>query len=786
MRRVLIIGVLACLVAPAAEAAAKKRPPTAVVSRTAYGIAHVKAGTYRGAGFGVAYAQAQDNLCVLADQYLTVQARRSLHKGADGTYFSAGNGRTINNLKSDLFWQRIIDDRTVEKLLEKPPPLGPSRAGKAMVEGFAAGYNRWLRKIGGPAGIKDPACRGEEWVRPITAIDVWRRGYSAVGLASFQYMTEPIVDAAPPAGLGVPPAFRGTPGDARQLREALPPHNLRIGSNAVALGRDAVQGGKTGMMLGNPHFPWQGPERFWEFQVTIPGKLDVIGGSLLGLPIINIGHTRGVAWSHTVSTAYRFTPFELTLVPGDPTSYLVDGKPEKMTTQTVKVPLPDGQEASHTFYFSRYGPIMAFADAFMFWTPLNAYALGDANADNLRILDTFLAMNRAQSVEDIRKAQQRWQAIPWVNTIAADRAGNAYYADESVVPNVPDDLVAACATSPLARAVYELAALPVLDGSRSACAWRTDPDAVVPGIFGPGKLPRLTRSDYATNHNDSYWLSNPQQPLEGFARIIGDERTQRSLRTRLGLKMVEQRLAGSDGLPGRGFTLGRLRTVAFNDRFHSGELFRDQVVGMCRSMSAAAAACDALERWDLHANLDSRGTLLWQEFFGRLGSNNTGPYADAFDPTDPVNTPRQLDTNNPEVRQALSDAIAHLESKGIAFDARWGDVQYVERNGERIPVHGCQGAWSIEIGCFNLMATESRDDGTLEPVHASSFVQATTWKGAKVISRSILTYSQASDPTSPWHADQTKMFSGKRWVRDRFTPREIKADPQLQVTTLRE
>jgi hypothetical protein len=38
-----------------------------------------------------------------------------------------------------------------------------------------------------------------------------------------------------------------------------------------------------------------------------------------------------VAWSHTVSTGKRFTLHELTLVPGDPTSYLIDGKPEKMT-----------------------------------------------------------------------------------------------------------------------------------------------------------------------------------------------------------------------------------------------------------------------------------------------------------------------------------------------------------------------------------------------------------------------------------------------------------------------
>ncbi|MFG3685533.1 hypothetical protein [Micromonospora sp. NPDC047740] len=55
----------------------------------------------------------------------------------------------------------------------------------------------------------------------------------------------------------------------------------------------------------------------------------------------------------------------------------------------------------------------------------------------------------------------------------------------------------------------------VLDGSRSACELGRDPDAAVPGIFGPAHLPTLVRNDYVTNSNDSYRLANPQQPLEG-------------------------------------------------------------------------------------------------------------------------------------------------------------------------------------------------------------------------------------------------------------------------------
>ena len=147
-----------------------------------------------------------------------------------------------------------------------------------------------------------------------------------------------------------------------------------IGSNAVALGPDATANGK-GMLLGNPHFPWDGSERFYESQLTIPGKINVEGGSLLGVPIINIGHTDNLAWSHTVSTAYRFTPFELTLVPGDPHSYLYDGQiraDDRAENVTVQVRNPDNSVTpqTRTLYSSHHGPI--FTDLLGIAAPLDA------------------------------------------------------------------------------------------------------------------------------------------------------------------------------------------------------------------------------------------------------------------------------------------------------------------------------------------------------------------------------------------------------------------------------
>jgi acyl-homoserine-lactone acylase len=49
----------------------------------------------------------------------------------------------------------------------------------------------------------------------------------------------------------------------------------------------------------------------------------------------------------------------------------------------------------------------------------------------------------------------------------------------------------------------------------------------------------------------------------------------------------------------------------------------------------------------------------------------------------------------------------------------------------------------------------------------------------------ILTYSQSENPKSKHYADQTKLFSKKRWVADRFCPNQQKRSPKLKVKRFR-
>ncbi|WP_025616715.1 acylase [Salinispora cortesiana] len=734
---------------------------SALIQRASYGVPHITARNFASLGFGAGYVQAEDNVCLIAEQMVTVRAERSRWFGAEAS-----------NVSSDLFHQKAIDDQVAERLLDGPRDgvRAPSRQVRDQVRGFAAGYNAYLRD--GKA-ITDPACAGKEWVRPISELDMWRMHWATMVLVSSGALADGIVAAAPPTASGNSAPASAPPAEAVTGSEGAA---TDLGSNAYGLGRDATTSG-AGMLLANPHFPWDGTERFYRMHLKVPGRYDVEGAALVGDPLVQIGHNGRVAWSHTVSTAQRFVWHRLDLVPGDPTSYRYDGQPRKMTASTVTIQTPEGP-ISRTLYDTHFGPVVVVPGQFD-WTDTTAYAITDANATNNRALDGWLAMGQARSVGELRTVLDERQFLPWVNVIAVDRRGQALYADHSVVPRVTDSLAAACIPAPF-QPVYASTGQAVLDGSRSSCELGRDPDAAVPGILGPANLPTLVRSDYVTNSNDSYWLANPEHPLEGYPRIVGAEQTQRSLRTRLGVHQVQQRRTGTDGLPGRGFTTSNLWDVTLGNRVYGGELVRDDLVRSCEAAPTATTsdgatvdlteACAALRGWDLRVDLDSRGAHLFTEFVGAGGLR----FADPFDPTAPLSTPSRLAVDDPKVRTALADAVQKLD--GIPLDARLGDIQTEPRGAEQIPIHGGH----HDVGAFNMTISGFAPGvGYPKILHGTSFLMAVELGRDGPSGRQILTYSQSANPNSPWYADQTRLYSGKGWDTIKFTQRQLRADPNL-------
>ncbi|MFF6776894.1 penicillin acylase family protein [Streptomyces sp. NPDC012637] len=758
---------------------------SAVIRYTEYGIPHIVAKDYADLGFGTGWAQAADQVCVLADGFVTVGGERSRWFGADGAPDGSLSSAT-KNLSSDLFFRGAKDAGTVEALLATPAPAGPSRQLKELMRGWAAGYNAWLRKN----RITDPACAGAAWVRPVTELDVARRGWAVSVLGGQGRGVEGITAARPPAatatgttaGAGTGTEVPDPARTAEAARALLAAENATMGSNAVAFQGSTTANGR-GLLLGNPHYPWQGGRRFWQSQQTIPGELNVSGASLLGTAVVNIGFNDKVAWSHTVATGVPFSLHQLTLDPADPTAYLVDGRPERMNPRTVTVAVKDGAPVTRTQWWTRYGPVVTGLGAGLPlpWTATTAFALNDPNAANLRASDTALGFAKSRSTADMAEALRRTQGLPWVNTVAADAAGHTLFTQAQVLPRVTDELAQRCAT-PLGRATYPASGVAVLDGARGDCALGSDPDAVQPGVFGPARMPVLADAPYVENSNDSAWLANADRPVTGYERIFGTVGTPRSLRTRGAVEDVAA-MAGRGGL-----TVADLQRQQFANRAPAGDLAAADAAKACAAVLADdPEACRVIGAWDRTVDAGSRGALLFDRFWRRF--TGTVKPADLwkvpFSAADPVRTPHTLDTGSPAFAQALRDAVAELRAAGIALDAPLGRHQFVVRNGARIPVGG--GTESLGIWNKTEPVWNPAGGGYTEVAHGTSHVQAVGWDGGRCpVARTLLTYSQSSDPNSPHYSDQTRLYAGERWVTARFCEKDILRSPALRVVVVRD
>ena len=727
---------------------------SADIRRTSYGVPHIRASDERGLGVGMGYAYAQDNLCLLANEIVTVNGERARFFGPDQATLEERN-----NLASDVFFNWLNTPEAVAAFWKAQTPEMQQR-----IEGYVAGYNRYLKDKGAPA-----QCQAA-WVRPLVVQDLvklTRRLLVEGGIGQF---AEALVEAAPPqATASVQSGAKAfATAAANQQR-----FTLDRGSNAVAVGRDRSFNGR-GMLLANPHFPWVGGMRFYEMHLTIPGQLDVMGAALPGLPVVNIGFNQHVAWTHTVDTSKHFTLYRLTLDPKDATRYLLDGKsiPLEKTAVTVQVKQADGslKAVTHTVYSSQFGPVVQWPGK-LDWDNHYAFSLRDANLGNDRVLQQWYAMNRAGSLKELQTSVHTLQGIPWVNTLAADDQGQSLYMNLSVVPNVSAAKLAKCSDP---RAGLQMI---MLDGAHSACAWDIDPRAAQPGIFPADQLPQLQRTDYVQHSNDSAWMANPKAPLSGFSPVISQDNIGLGPRARFAL----QRLQTLEQQP---ITVTDLQDMVMdNEVYLAGQVMPDLLTFCAKHLGADAATlqplCTSLKNWDQRANLDSGVGLV--HFINLVQHLQQIPDAwrVAFDPAHPLTTPSGLAIDRAPVAKALRAAmLASSAEVSKLGQTRWGDIQVSGQT----PIHG----GPQELGIYNAMQTVPRADGKREVVSGTSYLQIVSFddKGPNAVG--VLAFSESSNPASAYSKDQTQAFSEKKLRPLPFTEAQIKADPHYQIHTVKE
>lgn len=728
---------------------------SAEIRRTTFGVPHIRAADERGLGYGIGYAYAQDNLCLLANEVVTVNGERSRYFGPEQMTLEERD-----NLSSDLFFTWLNTPQAVAAFWQ-----AQTAEVRDLIEGYVAGYNRELgERKGLPEQCDNPS------VRPITTADVVKLTRRLLVEGGAGQFGEALVAAAPP--LTASHAATHNPGPERfaMASERMQRFALDRGSNAVAIGSERSQTGHA-ILLANPHFPWVGGMRFYQMQLTIPGKLDVMGAALPGLPMINIGFNANVAWTHTVDTSRHFTLYRLELDPKDPTRYLLDGQSRALDKQTltVNVKQADGSlvPVSRTFYSSVFGPVVQWPGK-LDWDNHVAFSLRDANLNNDRVLQQWYAMNQARNLDALQATVNTLQGIPWVNTLAVDDQGQALYMNVSVVPYVDKAKLAACSDP---RAGLEMI---LLDGSRSVCDWTIDPSAAQPGIYPASQLPQLRRNDYVQHSNDSAWMANPNAPLSGFSPLISQDRQPLGPRARFALQRLSQ--------PGR-VSVADLQGMVMDDRVYLAGQVMPDLLTVCEALQGPV--CASLKAWDQQANLNSgMGLVHFQNIMAQL-LDVPDVWRVPFNPADPQHTPRGLDLEQPAVVEAVQHALlasaATLAEQGLTPEMTWGDIQGVNSAGQRTPIHG----GPATLGVYNAMQSVPVEGGKREVVSGTSYLQTVTFDEHGPQAQGLLAFSIASDPASKHSRDQTEAFSNKQWPRLPFTEAQIKADSQYELTTLR-
>ncbi|WP_218668208.1 penicillin acylase family protein [Vreelandella utahensis] len=815
----------------------------ATVRRTTNGVPHIQADTLGSVAFGAGYAQASDNLCTLAETIVKARSERA-------KYF--GPGPNDVNIISDFS-------------LKAQDVYGGAKDGyeqlsdesRAMLDGYTAGYNQYLEET-------DPSdhssqCQGQPWVMQIEPVDLLAHYRVIAQFASGQgFATGAVFGATPPGESPSPSpvmasaeptekvqqmtsgvARNAVQGGSQALKE-----KPAMASNAWAIGSD-LSSASGGALLGNPHFPYTGPRRLYQMQLTVPDYLNVQGAGLLGTAIPLINYNENLGWSHTVTTSNRFTVYELTLKDGDPMTYIKDGEEKSITSRTFQIEVntgaPETQTLERTFYYSEYGPMVRLQEATegglsQWGDDGTAYTYRDANLNRNNLLDTWLRMSRASNLEEFKDVFRECGSTLWTNTIYADAEGNAYYIDSSSVPNLSEESQEVVNFKRQASADYRdlfNSGVVLLDGDTSRDDWV---EGECNGIVPFEDRPKLQRSDWVQNSNDSHWATNPKSFLTGYSPLFGLEEVEQGPRTRIGIKMLQNPQsdgfgngtqtkwpAGQDGK----FSAQDLIDTIYNDRSFWAEQYLSELRSRCTTIGAMAVnlpdggsravdeGCDVLANWDGYYDLDSVGAPVFRVFIANylnVIEDNPGELTTAFDPSQPVATPAGPDPANAgmaddRMLQSLAQGLNALDTAGVSYNAALRDVQVYQPSGgvppggspralgQSFPWHGGNGGIDGTFNAVGVRDLPTKQDTLYPRVNpvtlpntAGLAEQQGKWfkiRGASYHfgleftedgpkAYGLTSYSQSTDPDSPFFNDQAQRYSDKNPRPFPFSESEIR------------
>ena len=671
------------------------------IHRTDYGVPHIFADDLKSMGFGLGYVQSEDYSVSIAMAMMGSRGTLARHLGPE-------------ELDAD-FAARPVHARAVATFHRLDPNT------QDVYRGFAEGVNHYIRLH-----------RDEfpEWVTPdFTGVDALARdvqGWSRADAARFvaRLRAEEAPDQ-PPASFALD------------------------GSNAWAFHGSRTASGNP-ILLRNPHLTWEGRQdllervsglTYYEGHVRVPGVIDFYGDFRIGTAFGIIGGFNDrLGWATTNNYPTLSQVYKLNAHPDLEDHALLDGQPLPLERREVSVDYltAGGESAVETrvSWHTPHGPVIHRTDE-------HVYLLKDPRDGEFRRGEQFLRMMMAKDLDEWLEVMKT-RAHPTSNFTYADRNGNIVHYYNARLPLLPHPVTGDTAAFAANSA----------DMWSELVPWESLPLYINP----PG--------GYVQQANDTPDYTNLNVPMDRDTVPHNLPEPRLRLRSQLSLELAAgaEGAAGPEGAaePGaRLLTLEDVVELKHTPRMLLAERVIDDLLAAARAAEDAAVqeAVQVLSNWDLTANADSRGGVLFalwanQYFDGNFeGAADPRRWREPWDPMRPTATPYGVSDPDSAVR-ALGRAVESLRTEGIALDAEWGQVHRVIRGDVDEPVSGC----SPTLGCFRVLSFAPTEDGRLAANRGDSWVFVVEF-GEVPRARTVLAYGQTARPSAPHHADQAAMFA---------------------------
>jgi len=402
------------------------------VVRDIDGVPHIFAKSDRDAWFAIGYAHAQDRLWQMEFQRRVAQGRLAEFLG-DLAY------------DTDRLMRTVGMARTAEAIVAK---LDPET--RAALEAYSAGVNSYL--------AADPVLPIEfhllrvkpapwkpadsvSWLL-VMAWDLsanWRTELGRLRYAA-RLGPEKAAQLLPPypGDKEAPlPDFSKLYGDlkpaANALLEISPPTEHAIGSNNWVVNGARSETGKP-LLANDPHLGLQAPALWYLAHLSTPA-LNVVGGTLPGLPFVVLGHNDHLAWSMTTTLGDTQDLFVERVAPDDPSSYLTPTGRAKFDVRDEVINVR-GEDRHIKVRTTRHGPVISDVVKGMDAAAPKGHVIAlawTALSDDNATARAGLALNRARNVKEFMAAARDFHA-PQQNLVFADREGHIGFVAPAKVP----------------------------------------------------------------------------------------------------------------------------------------------------------------------------------------------------------------------------------------------------------------------------------------------------------------------------------------------------------------